>query len=59
MATLTYRWDFGDGHQANGEIVTHSYAKAGRYVVSLTVRDGNGGMDRIQLTQQVRGPGPR
>jgi hypothetical protein len=27
--------------------------------VILTVRDGNGGMDRIQQTLQVRGLGPR
>lgn len=55
--SLTYRWDFGDGHQANGEIVTHAYAKAGKYTVTLTVRDGNGGVSRDRQTLQVRGRG--
>jgi len=31
----TYRWDFGDGKQEEGENVTHSYDKIGNYNVSL------------------------
>lgn len=34
---LTYTWDFGDGTQARGITVTHTYAKAGTYNLSLTV----------------------
>lgn len=33
----TYHWDFGDGNTANGASVTHSYAQAGNYTVTLTV----------------------
>ena len=54
---LTYRWDFGDGNQANGVTVQHVYAKPGRYVVTLTVRDGNGGVDRDRSILKIRGQG--
>jgi len=32
-----FRWDFGDGTTAEGEVVEHSFAEPGRYVVSLTL----------------------
>ncbi|MCW3134380.1 MAG: phospholipase D-like domain-containing protein [Methanophagales archaeon] len=34
-----YEWDFGDGENAEGEIVTHSYPSSGNYTVKLTVTD--------------------
>lgn len=37
---LTYRWDFGDGTTAVGPIVSHTYAEAGNYQVTLVVNDG-------------------
>lgn len=37
---LTYNWDFGDDHQANGAQVEHAYASAGSYSVNLSVSDG-------------------
>jgi PKD repeat protein len=36
---LTYRWEFGDGSEGYGSIVSHSYAQAGSYEVKLTVTD--------------------
>jgi hypothetical protein len=39
---LTYLWDFGDGTTAEGADVTHTYADAGDYTVSLTVTDDEG-----------------
>ncbi len=36
---LSYRWNFGDGNEADGVNVTHSYAKPGRYTARLTVTD--------------------
>ena len=41
----TYVWDFGDSMSGSGMVTTHSYAKPGRYVVTLTVTDlaGNAG----------------
>ncbi len=37
---LTFYWDFGDGHTAQGRQVTHTYNKANVYLVVLTVDDG-------------------
>ncbi len=39
---LTYHWDFGDGHKAQGVKVKHAYRKHGVYDVVLTVKDGSG-----------------
>ena len=38
--TLTYNWNFGDNGMASGAQVTHAYAAAGTYTVTLTVVDG-------------------
>lgn len=40
---VSYRWEFGDGTTASGGIVTHTYAAAYTYLVSLTVVDEGGG----------------
>jgi len=37
-----YEWEFGDGANATGEIVNHSYSSAGNYTVNLTVTDDRG-----------------
>lgn len=38
---LTYSWNFGDGSPlASGAVVTHAFATANTYVVTLTVSDG-------------------
>ena len=36
---IEYLWNFGDETTGSGKIVTHSYAKTGRYRVTLTVID--------------------
>ncbi len=42
--TITaYEWRFGDGSTATGMTVSHSYAWAGDFAVSLLVRDDDGG----------------
>jgi autotransporter-associated beta strand protein len=41
--TLTFAWNFGDGMNASGASVTHSYPLAGTYAVSVMVSDGFGG----------------
>jgi len=38
---LNIRWDFGDGHSAEGEAVQHVYAD-GEYVVSVTAKGADG-----------------
>src|SRR5262249_37577552 len=39
-ASATYEWSFGDGATGTGATATHAYAAAGRYPVTLTVKDG-------------------
>ncbi|MBN1306545.1 MAG: S8 family serine peptidase [Chitinispirillaceae bacterium] len=39
---VSYAWDFGDGETATGAIVSHTYAVAGNYTVTLTVADDLG-----------------
>jgi lysophospholipase L1-like esterase len=39
---LTYSWDFGDGHKAEGTYVDHVFSEARKHEVSLTVRDADG-----------------
>lgn len=38
----SYSWNFGDGSSANGLSVSHSYAAAGNFTVSLSVTDNCG-----------------
>ncbi len=38
-APYTFAWDFGDGNTASGRMVEHTYQTAGRYTVTLTIRD--------------------
>jgi len=40
--TLQYFWDFGDGSNASGKIVTHTYLSLGTYYVTLKVIDDGG-----------------
>ncbi|WP_454301933.1 PKD domain-containing protein [Salana multivorans] len=37
-----YAWDFGDGQVGSGAVVSHEYATAGSYDVTLTVTDDRG-----------------
>ena len=39
---VSYEWDFGDGDDAAGVIVTHTYPEKGIYTVTLTVTDSTG-----------------
>ncbi len=45
-AIILYTWDFGDGTTAQRptQTVSHSYARAGRYGVTLTIEDAKGGI---------------
>ena len=39
---VTWVWDLGDGHSAEGESAVHAYQKGGEYVVALIVTDDGG-----------------
>lgn len=49
----SWSWDFGDGNKATGENVTHTFTQAGRYVVRLSVDDGNQLRNSISTISQV------
>ncbi|MCY4659706.1 MAG: M24 family metallopeptidase [Acidobacteria bacterium] len=38
-----YEWSLGDGATGSGRVLTHRYARAGAYAVTLTVTDDRGG----------------
>ena len=38
----SYQWNFGDGQTGSGQNVSHTYANAGNYNVTLTTSCGNG-----------------
>lgn len=48
--SLIYTWNFGDSTPAEtGDMVIHTFADAGTYMVSLTADDGRGGLDTAEL----------
>jgi hypothetical protein len=56
-STLSYHWNFGDGSQASGQQVSHTYANAGAYTLSLTVTAAGGGT-RVISKQLIVGTPP-
>ena len=55
---MEYRWSFGDGEWATGQVVEHRYWYGGGYPVTLTIVDEAG--QQATLTQVVEiqgGPG--
>jgi len=55
---VSYEWDFGDGNQASGKIVTHRYSSAGSYTATLNVTDNEGLWDIEQKQIEVKAPPP-
>ncbi len=52
-ASLSYRWDFGDGTSGSGASTNHVYAQPGSYVARLTVIDKDGAFASDTATVQV------
>lgn len=48
-------WSFGDGATSTAQVATHLYARAGQYIVTLTVT-GSGGSSQISQAINVSGP---
>jgi len=55
---VSYEWDFGDGNQASGKIVTHRYGSAGNFTVTLNVTDSEGLWSIEQKQIKVKAPPP-
>ena len=53
---VSYAWDLGDGTVASGVAVSHAYAIAGAYVVSLTVTDNDALQDTVTAIVAVEAP---
>ena len=54
LDTHVIKWDFGDGSTATGALTpTHKYSNTGKYTVTLTVTDDNGGEGRDTLLVTV------
>jgi hypothetical protein len=52
VPVLSYRWDFGDGTEAAGRSVSHTYTLAGSYTGSLTAKgiDGLSAHESFSIT---------
>ncbi len=53
---VAWRWRFGDGDSADGEVVRHTYDAPGEYFVTLTVEDDRGGSDDHTVEVLVEEP---
>lgn len=53
---LTFHWAFGDGQDADGVRVSHTYQQAGAYTVRLVVRDGAAAEDIDERSVTIRPP---
>ncbi len=55
--TITsYTWNLGDGTTAHGSVVSHIYATAGAYTVTLTVTAGDGESAQVSHTVTITAP---
>jgi PKD repeat protein len=52
---VLYQWDFGDGATASGAVVEHTYTRAWRYTVTLTVTDSGGAVGIAQGNCSIGG----
>ncbi|MBP1912167.1 PKD domain-containing protein [Thermococcus stetteri] len=52
-SVVGWSWDFGDGSTSNEAEPVHTFAKAGNYTVTITVRDNSGGEDMKEVTITV------
>jgi PKD repeat protein len=55
---VNWVWDFGDGSGASERNSGHSYGAAGRYAVTLTVRDNDGAEDTKSREAEPKAPAP-
>lgn len=51
---VDYKWEFGDGKEADDKQVNHTYTSPGTYRVRLTVRDSAGLRDRTSVDIEIK-----
>ncbi|HEY7417538.1 MAG TPA: M28 family peptidase, partial [Ktedonobacteraceae bacterium] len=51
--TYTYNWDFGDGTQASGDTISHTYSSNGDYTLTLTINAAGGQSSVVKKTLHV------
>lgn len=56
IPSVTTEWNFGDGTTDNGDVVTHTFTKAGAYTVTLTTHVPGGCTYITTKTIKVLGP---
>jgi subtilisin family serine protease/chitodextrinase len=54
---VSHTWDFGDGGNAIGQVVQHTYASQGTYTVTLAVTDGNNASASVSTSVRVKNRG--
>jgi hypothetical protein len=57
-AVASRAWSFGDGKSATGASVKHTYAKPGKYIVTVTATDSVGNVSSRKVTVTVLAPKP-
>ena len=50
---MSYHWEFGDGTEATGPVVSHTYPEAGEYTITLILTDSKGGETCLTRDVQV------
>ena len=55
---VDYQWDFGDGAQSTGRVVTHRYGDDGEYDVKLTLTDHSNATTSLAKTITVANRAP-
>ncbi|MDW7774282.1 MAG: PKD domain-containing protein [Desulfobulbaceae bacterium] len=53
---ISYEWMFGDGESGIGSTITHTFAAAGSYTVTLKITDAAGATDQDSVTVGVTSP---
>jgi parallel beta-helix repeat protein len=53
VGIVSYEWNFGDETTGTGKTTTHTYANAGTYTVTLTVKDAAGNTATHSITVTV------
>jgi len=53
---VAWNWKFGDGATGSGTQVSHQYGAAGKYTITLTVKDDDGASDAHSYTATVSMP---